>query len=189
VVGEVVDRQDDRRPTDHRVVGVPAVAEQRDRAGVPVVDVDQVDRPLAPRGVGPERLERGPAEQPEPPGVVGEVAAARRTVEAVAVEGGRVVDEPEAVAVRRDVDDRDVDRAGERDAGRGHGRSSSRPLPRNRHGAVAREEDVDKPVGRARDVRAPGRARRPRRPGAGLRPRLALGRDERDAEGWGIDSW
>ena len=39
-------------------------------------------------GVGPERFERGPAQQPEPPGVVGEVAAAGGAVQPVAVERG-----------------------------------------------------------------------------------------------------
>jgi hypothetical protein len=42
-----------------------------------------------------------------------------------------VVDEPEAVAVRRDVDDRDVDRAGERV--RSGTRTSSQRLPPERH--------------------------------------------------------
>ena len=52
-----------------------------------------------------------PAEQPVAPRVVGEVAAAGRAVHPVAIERRRVVDEPEAVAVRRDVDDRQLGRA------------------------------------------------------------------------------
>ena len=75
------------------------------------MDVDQVDRPV---GLGPEHLEGGPAEEPEPPGVVGVIAAAGRAVEAVAVECGRMVDESKPVAVRLDIDERQVHRPGER---------------------------------------------------------------------------
>ena len=115
--------------------------------------------------LGPQRLERSPAEQPEPPGVVGEVAAARRAVDAVAVEGGRVVDESQPVAVCRDIDDRQLDRAAERM----RVRYAERPCPGRRtvrHG--------HRPVARAgtrrrghRSLRGPwagsGRGRRRRR--------------------------
>ena len=80
------------------------------RTRMPVVDVDDVDRPA----VAAQRGERGPAEHGEPPRVVGVV------VEGVAIEGRRHVDEAQPVAVGRDVDDRDGDgRAGAR---RGRGR-------------------------------------------------------------------
>ena len=135
----------------------------------------------------PERLERGPAEQPEPPGVVGEVAAAGRAVEAVAIERGRVVDEPEAVAVRRDVDDRDVDRAGERvrigDAdGRRRGRSRPEPARSGSAGGRRRRGHRSRPGPAAK---RPGERVDHVAQAAGLRPRLAFGGDERDAERFG----
>ena len=72
----------------------------RGRAGVPVVEVEDVDRPA----IGAQRLERGPAEQPEPPRVVG-VVAGRVAVEALAIECRRMVDQAQPIAVGRDVDD------------------------------------------------------------------------------------
>ena len=95
VIGQVVERHQDRRPADDRVVGVAGVAKDRRGSGVPVVEVDDVHRAI----VGPERLERGPAEQPESPGVVG-VIARGIAVEPVAIERRRVVDEAQPVAVR-----------------------------------------------------------------------------------------
>jgi hypothetical protein len=58
------------------------------------VQVDHVDR----SAVGPERLECGPTEQAEAPGVVGVVAADRIAVVAGPVEGRRVVDQAEPIA-------------------------------------------------------------------------------------------
>ena len=130
---------------------------------MPVVEVEDVDRPA----VGAERLERGPAEQPEPPGVVG-VVAGGVAVEPLAVEGRRVVDQAQPVAVGRDVDDghRAVARrrARIRDAQRGRTASTFVGLG---HAPVARQEDVDRRLERiaAQLRRAPGPGRRPRRPG------------------------
>ena len=78
--------------------------------------MDDVDRPIA---LESQRLEGRPGQQPEAPGVVGEVAAARWPVQAVAVKGRRVIHQPEPVAVRRDVDDRQVDGPAETTDGSG----------------------------------------------------------------------
>ena len=86
----------DRRAPHDRIVGIPRVAEDRGRSGVPIVQVEHVDRPA----VGAERLEGGPTEEAEPPGVVGEVAG-RVAVEPVTVERGRVVDQAQPIAVGR----------------------------------------------------------------------------------------
>ena len=112
VVGEVVERGDDRGAGEERIArGVrPGPLEERG-AGVPVVDVEDVER----AAVAPQGRERRAAEDGEPPRVVGVV------VERVAVEGGGDVDEAQPVAVRGDVDDRDVERRarGARGPGRG----------------------------------------------------------------------
>ena len=84
------------RVTDRSVALVADVAVDRGRARVPVVQMEDVDRPA----VGTERLERGAAEQPEAPRVV-RVVAVRVAVEPLAVEGRRMVDEAQPVAVGR----------------------------------------------------------------------------------------
>ena len=75
VVGEVVERQHDRRAGEERVAAAirPGALEER-RARVPVVDVEDVER----RPVAPQRRERRPAEDGEPPRVVGVVVERRR---------------------------------------------------------------------------------------------------------------
>ncbi len=99
VVGQVVQGHDHGRRADDRVVGVAQVAQDRGRSGLPVVEVDDIDRPA----VGAQRLERRPAVQPEAPGVVGEVAR-RVAIERRPVEGGRVIDQAQPIAAdeRRD---------------------------------------------------------------------------------------
>ena len=61
---------------------------------MPVVEVEDVDRPP----ICPQRLESGATEQPEPPRVV-RVVAVRVAVEAIAIEGSRMVDQSQSVAI------------------------------------------------------------------------------------------
>ena len=136
VIGEVVDRQEGGGPADDRIGraadrpgrAAPARCASRGR--------QDVDRRLAGRGVGPQRLEGGPAEDAEAPRVVGVV------VEPGAVEGRRVVDEAEPVAVGLDREDTD-----RRDAARrqriGHATTIDGWRPgRDRHAPIARQEHV-----------------------------------------------
>ncbi len=166
----------DGRPPDDWIVGVPAIAVQGDGAGVPIVDVEHVDRRPAARGVCPDRLERSPAEHPEPPGIV------RLVVEAVAVEGRRMVHEPEAVAIGCDIDDPDGRGAAAGEGVRDRHLDRRSGIGRDRDRSVARQEHIDRGIG---PVGYP--AERPRQgvdhvaEPASLGPRLALGGDHRDA--------
>ena len=133
---------------------IPEVAEDRRGTGVPVMEMQDVER----AAVGAQRLQRGPAEQPEAPRVVGVVAGVV-AVEALAIECRRVVDQPQPVAVGRDVED-------------GHGRSSRRG-PRVRHGQRRSRSDR-RGSGPARPdsaagTRRPGRRRRRVRHGPSAR--------------------
>ena len=179
VIGQVVQRQDHGRPAEDGVVLVPAIAEDRRRARMPVVDMDDVDRSIA---LGPQRLEGRPAEEPEAPGVVAEVAAAGRAVEAVAVEGRGMVDESQSIAVCLDVDDVELDRAVEGMRVRYPERRTRAGGRRECHGPVAREEHVDHAIGRSGH---PGEGACQRvddiAEAAGLRPGLAFRGDERNA--------
>ena len=107
VIGEVVQRRDDRRSTDDRVVGVAERPEHGRRTCLPVVEMQHVHR-LA---VGAQRLHGRPAVQPEAPGVVG-VVARGVAIERGPIVGGRMVHEAQSIAIRRDIDDRQVARAG-----------------------------------------------------------------------------
>ena len=160
VVGEVVQGHEHRRVTDRLVTPIADVAVDGGGAGVPVVQVEDVDRPA----VRPERLERRATEQPEAPRVV-RVVAVRIPVEPLAIEGRRVVHEAQPVAVGRHVEDghRAAPRSRPRirhaqdhrplDAGRlGHARGSAAGTPRP---AAPRHRP------RAGRGRAPGRRRRP----------------------------
>lgn len=172
---------DDCRASEDRVVGVTLLAEDRRRTGVPVVQVQDVERPP----VGPHGFEGGPAQQPEAPGVVG-IVSGGVAVQPVPLEGRRVVDESEPVAVRTDIDDRDLARAG----GRPRVGHTERPLALDRRriqrgqAAVARQKDIDRrddlviaqaPEGPCERVDHIGQP-------AGLGPRLALRGDERNAQ-------
>ncbi len=181
VIGEVVQRRDHGRARHDGIIRVPQVPEDRGGAGLPVVEVQDVERTV----VHPQGLHRGSAVQPEPPGVV-RIVPRSVAVEALAIECRRVVDEPQAIPVRGHVHDR-------------HGRRA-RPRPRIRHGqrrlaqdvarirvrnaAIARQEHVDRTVD-AVDLRV---TQRPRqrihhvRQATGLRPRLTLGGQERHAQ-------
>ncbi len=174
VVGEVVDGQHHGHVGEEPVApGDPPGALEQRRAGMPVVDVEDVER----RPVALEGGERRAAQDGEPPRVVGVV------VEPVAVERRGHVDEAQPVAVRGHVDDRDVDggaaaRVRDRQRRLGHrGRGDG-------HRAVAGQEHVDRGLElRARLGQAAQRAGQgvdhvgePAR----LRPGLALGREERD---------
>ena len=62
-----------------------AVTEGQQEAGVPIVEMDDIDRPP----VRAQGLQGGPAEQPEPPGVV-RIVTGGVAVEPLAIERGRV---------------------------------------------------------------------------------------------------
>lgn len=169
LVGQVVDGDHDGGPRDERVGLVGAVAQHHGRRGLPVVQVQDVDRPL----VVQQSLDRGAAEQAEPPAVVDVVGRAIAVV-ALAVEGGRMIDEPDAIAAVFELDQVHV-----RDAvtgqGIGHGQRPGRGSGRDGHAAVPRQEDVD---GRL-DVPGQigfGRADAHDRPGADPHLRLRQGR-------------
>ena len=178
VVGEVVQGHDHGGAADDRIVGVALVAVDRGRPGVPVVEVEHVERPV----VRAEGLQRGPAEQPEPPGVVG-VVARRVAVEALAIERGGMVDQAEAVAVGGDVEDRD--RAVARRRARIRDADHGGPLEngRDRHAPVARQEDVDRRLDRAgrEPAERPGQRVDDVGQPAGLGPRFAFGGEHRHA--------
>ncbi len=178
MVGQVVEGDDGGRTADDRVVPVEPVAQDDGRRAVPVVDVDDVDG----AAVGPERLEGGPGEEPEPPAVVGVVTLVGIAVEPGPVEGRRMVHQPEPVAVAHDVDDRDLGRAERRERVGDPDPTSGMLAVGQGHRPIAGQEDVDR---RGRAVRDP-----PERPGQGvddvaqparLGPRFALGGDEGDA--------
>ena len=178
VVGEVVDRQA-RSPPDRSPDRRRTSASRNSATGRRASRGGGAGRPAA------RRARRPPGAPRARPGRAARTATRcrrsrrrGRPVEAVAVEGGRVVDEPQAVAVRGDVDDRDVDRAGRARAGRGRGPSSSRPLlpePARSGSAGGRRRRARR--SRRGPAAAPGRARRPRRrgrrssPTARIRPR------------------
>ncbi len=149
VVGEVVDGHGHRRGSDHGVVGVDEVPQEHGRAGVPVVEGDDVDRPP----LGAPRLEGSPAEQPEAPCVVG-IVAGGIAVEAGPVERRRVIDEAEAIA--RGLERTDGDLAHPAGGARighaqGEGLDGSGPSPTGTE-RIAREEDLDRLVENARDA-------------------------------------
>jgi hypothetical protein len=104
VVGKVVDGQQDGHARKPRLGGEHPIALQQRRARVPVVDVEDVHAAT----LAADRLEGRAAEQAEAPRIV-RVVARRIAVEGVSIERGRVVHEPEAIAVGRDVDDLDLD--------------------------------------------------------------------------------
>ena len=137
VVGQVVERHDERRPPDDRVVRVALVAPDRRGPGVPVVEVEHVDG-LA---FGPQRLEGGATEQPEPPGVV-RVVPGGIPVEALAVEGGRMVHQSQPVAIGGDVEDRDLTVPGRCPRVRDPQDGRPASVGGSGHVPVAREEDV-----------------------------------------------
>lgn len=92
LVGKVVDRDHDRRPGNKRVGGVSHVPEDHRGHGLPIVEVQHVHGSI----IDQERLEGGPAQQPEAPAVV-RVISVGVAVEPVAVERGWVVDQPHPV--------------------------------------------------------------------------------------------
>jgi hypothetical protein len=182
VIGQVVDRQRDRRTPDDRVVRVGHVAQERDRARVPVVDRDDVDRAL----LGTPRLQGGTCEQREPPRVVG-IVARGIAVEARPIVGRRVVHQPEAISVRVEGADRHV----RHPAGCQRIRHADVQVGDHRRrghldAAIARQEDLHGAVDRTRDP-----SQRPRQgiddiaEPAGLGPRLALRGDEDHLHGAG----
>ncbi len=137
LVGQVVDRDHDRRARDPRIAGIGDVAQQDGRHRLPVVEVQHVHRAV----VVEESLERGPAQQPESPAVVGVVAIVV-AVEALAIEGRRVVDQADAIASRFELDEVDLRRAlGSQRVG--HGERSARRAIWHGHAPVQRQEDVD----------------------------------------------
>ena len=153
VVGEVVERRDQRRPTDDRIVAI-----RGGRGTSPAGPACQswrwstsTGRPSARSASSAAR-----ANKPEPPRVVGVVPGVV-AVEPVPIERRRVVDEPQPIAVGRDVDDRHRRRAG--------------PCARIRHGDASSRPGSRRAAGPARPDSAAGR----RRPGldavvAGTRP-------------------
>ena len=175
VVGEVVERDHRGHPGEERVArGLAAGPLEECRAGVPVVDVEHVQR----HAVALQGGERHAAEHREPPRVVGEV------VVRVAVERGGHVDQPQPVAVRGDVDDPGLERRpatrvgnGDRGLALGLGRHGHRPIAGQEHVHRRRElrpglgQPAERPRERVDDVRQ----------ATGLRPRLALGGEERDS--------
>ena len=178
VVGEVMERQQHRGTRDDRVVRVADVAIDGRGTRVPVVGMHDVDR----AAVRAERLEGRPTEQAEAPRIV-RVVARRVAIEALAIEGGRVVDEAQPVAVRGDVDDGHGAvarwRPSIRDAQAG-GAFDGRGL---RHATVARQEHVDRRVDLATQLAERSRQRVDDiREAAGLRPRFALGGEHRDTQ-------
>ena len=125
------------------------------------------------------RLERCPRQQAEAPGVVGELAGGV-VVEAIAVEGRRMIDQAEAIPGGVEGADGELGRAG-RGARVGHAQDEGRRRGVRGYGhrAVARQEHLDGFVEEA------GNAAESTRQGvddvteaARLGPRLALGGDE-----------
>ena len=186
VIGEVVDRQDrgEPAPAHDRIGRVEAIAEDERGRGVPVVDVEQVDRP----SLGPERLQRRPPEQAEAPGVV------RVTVDRVPIEGGREIDEPEPVAVGQHRADDHHPHA----LGVGLGRRPVRPghghpelllgdAGGQGDGAVRRQEDVHRSVERAGPSKATSQGVDDIAQAAGLCPGFAFGSDGHDMHGAIVD--
>ena len=110
VVREVVARQDGRRP---RRAGPRALQRERQerRACLPIVPVHDVDR----GALDADGLERGAPEQRESRRVVGVVEPTGHVI-ALAVEGGGVLDQPQAVAVGLPGPDRHGLRGGAADA-------------------------------------------------------------------------
>ena len=176
--GEVVEGDQDRRPVDDRIGRVTDVALDRRGAGVPIVQVEDVER--AP--VGTQRFQRRPAEEPEAPRVVG-VIAGIVAVEAVAIERGRMVDQAQPIAVGRHVEDGDRADARRRARVRDAQRERALDVRRLGHPAVARQEDIDRRL----DLGAAQFAERSRQgvddigQAARLGPRLAFGGEHRDA--------
>ncbi len=175
VIREVVDRQGDRGGADRRVRVVREVPQDPRRAGVPVVERDDVHGPA----LGAPGLERGAGQEREAPHVVG-VLRGRIAVDAVPVERRRVVDQAQPVSRRIERADRDLRGPawgqGIRDA---QGEGGNRTIPGVGNRAVARQEDLDRLV--------EGVGHPPQRPrervhhvaeAARLGPRLALGGDE-----------
>ena len=168
----------DRRAAEDRVGRVANVAVDRRRRGMPVVEVEHVDRPP----ICPERLESSAAEQPEPPRVV-RVVAGRVAVEAIAIEGSRMVDQPQSVAIGGHIEHGHRADPGRR--ARVRDAQCQRPLDTRRlgHAPVARQEDVDRRL----QLRAVEVAERPRQgvddvgQAARLGPRFTFGREHRDA--------
>ena len=162
VIGEVVQGHEHRRVTDRRVARIADVAVDGGGAGVPVVQVQDVDRPA----VRTERLERRAAEQPEAPRVV-RVVAVRVPVEPVAIEGRRMIDQAQPVAVGRHVED--GHRAAPRSRPRIRHAQDRRPLDgraaRARPGSAAGTPRPAAPRHRRRAGRARAPGRRPRPPG------------------------
>ena len=181
VIGQVVQGHQDRCPADDRVILVPRVPEDGRGPGVPVVQVQDVDR----YRVGPHRLERRAAEQPEPPRVVG-VVSGRVAVEPVAVERGRVVDQAQAIPICGDVDERDDARARR---GPWIGDVEDGPTLEGvrvgcRHAAVPGQVHVDRGGDRAgrQAPQGPGERVDDIGQAAGLGPRFALGGEERHSQ-------
>ena len=144
---------------------------------MPVVQMQHVNW----AGVGTECLERGSAEQPEPPGVVGKIPG-RVAVEPLAIEGRGMIHQAQPIAVGPNVDDRDRAMARRRARIRHVHQGGALDGVRNRDIAVARQEDVDRrlqfltaeaPQGTRQRVDDVGQA-------AGLGPRFAFGRQNRD---------
>ena len=79
--------------THDGIVPIPAVAKDGCGRGMPVMQTQDIRWAV----LDSRRLQRGPAEQPEPPGVV-RVITGRIAVELGTVEGRRMVDQPKAVA-------------------------------------------------------------------------------------------
>ena len=135
--------------------------------GVPVVDVEHVER----RAVAPERRQRGPAEEREPPRVVGVVVERRRGRRPRARRRAAAGSRPRP---RSTIADRRAARP-PRGSATASGGLRAPPSAGTGTRAVAGQEHVD---GRLRAPcppraggRAPGRARRRRRPGRRSWPR------------------
>ena len=160
---------------------VPEVPEDGGGPGLPVVQMQHVDR----TPVGPQRLERGPAVQPEPPGVV-RIVPGGVAVEALTIECRRIVHEPQAVPVRGHVHDGHGRRAGPRPRVRNGQRRLAQDGGRFRvrNAAIARQEHVDRTVDAVdlRVTQCPRQRIHHVRQATGLRPRLTLGGQERHAQ-------
>ena len=177
MVGQVVDRHQGGRSPDDRVVGIEAVPQEDRRTGMPVVEMEDVDRST----VGPEGLQGRSTEQPEAPRVVRVVDAARLAVVTRPIEGRRVIDQAKPVAVAEDIDDGDLGISC-RGQWIGHPDTPTGMLAVGQgHRPVARQEDVDRCIGAVRDA-AEGASQGIDHvaEAARLGPRLALGGDERD---------
>ena len=93
MIREVVHGQQGRRAADDRVVPELAVTDQQHRSGMPVVEMEDVDR----RILGAEDLEGRTPQQPEPPGIVREVAVGIAVI-AGAIEGRWVIHQAKPVS-------------------------------------------------------------------------------------------